>query len=358
MPLHPALAPVIRAEPEGRIVFELREWEGAYRSRDVPGGVERTPVRSTLWSVRPDGTDRRAISAAGDCAGHPLGSPDGRWLYWQSESAGRWTIWRARPDGAGAIVIGPAAGLESTGTSAFGAKLSTDGAHLTYTVHDGAIGRTVRTAADGTGARLFAPTFGYLYMACPQSGSDRVVCSGPARGYRLMLLDAPEAEPHVLTPGHPDCYAPQFTPDGRFIVFIRRDGGLYRIAPDGTGLRRLADGLVVEFRLSAEDAHGSTDYPAIAPDGRQVAFVAREHSGAGQVCVIDIAGSVQRQLTGLTGPCARVGWSPDGRWLAFVAMVGSRPQLHVVPADGSVPARAVTAEVGAVYALTWLPDPL
>jgi len=38
-------------------------------------------------------------------------------------------------------------------------------------------------------------------------------------------------------------------------------------------------------------------------------------------------------------------------------MVSSRPQLHVVPADGSAPARAVTTEAGAVYALTWLPDP-
>ncbi|MBX3751911.1 MAG: PD40 domain-containing protein, partial [Opitutaceae bacterium] len=351
-----ALTSVLRAAPTGRIVLELREWEGTYRSRDVPGGVERTPVRSTLWSVRPDGTDRRAIAAAGERAGHPLGSPDGQWLYWQSESAGRWTIWRARPDGSAATVIGPAAGLEGAGQSAFGACLSADGAHLTYTVHDGTTGRTVRAAADGSGARVLAPQFGYLYMACPQPGTDRVVCSGPAQGYRLMLLDGPDAEPRVLTPDHPDCYAPQFTPDGQVIVFIRRDGGLYRIAPDGTGLRRLASGLAIEFRLSPEDAHGSTDFPAISPDGRQVAFVAGNEAAAAQVCVIDLATGNRRQLTQLSGPCARVHWSPDGRWLAFVAMVDSRPQLHVIPADGSAPERAVTAEAGAVYALTWLPD--
>lgn len=255
-----ALAPVIRAEPKSRIVFEQREWEGAYRSRDVPGGVDRAPVRSTLWSVRPDGADRRAIAAAGEQAGHPLGSPDGQWLYWQSESAGRWTIWRARPDGSAATAIGPAAGLEGAGREqAFGACLSADGAHLTYTVHDGTTGRTVRAAADSSGARVLAPHFGYLYMACPQPGSERVVCSGPTRDYRLMLLDGPDAEPQVLTPDHPECFVPQFTPDGQVIIFIRRDGGLYRIAPNGTGLARLADGLAVEFRLSAEDAHGSTD---------------------------------------------------------------------------------------------------
>ena len=347
----------MRAEPAGRIVYELREWEGTYRSRDVPGGVERTPVRGTLWSVRPDGTDRRAIATAGEHAAHPQGSPDGRWLYWQSESAGRWTIWRARPDGSAPTVIGPAAGLEPPGMSAFGPKLSADGTHLTYTVQDGTTGRTVRAAADGSGARVLAPTFGYLYMACPQPGSDRVVCSGPARDYRLMLLDGPDAEPRVLTPDHPDSYAPQFTPDGQVIIFIRRDGGLYRIAPDGTDLRRFAEDLAIEFRLSAEDAHGSTDFPAIAPDGQRGAFVAKDHAGAVQVFVVALDGSDRRQLTNLAGPCARVCWSPAGRWLAFVAMVGSRPQLHVVPADASAPARAVTTEAGAVYSLTWLPDP-
>lgn len=352
-----ALTSILRAEPEGRIVFELREWEGAYRSRDVTGGVERTPVRSTLWSVRPDGSERGAIAAAGDRAGHPLGSPDGHWIYWQSETNGRWTIWRARPDGSAAGIIGPAAGLAPPGMSAFGATLSADGSQLTYTVHDGTTGRTVRAAADGSGARILAPHAGYLYMACPQPGSDRVVCSGPAQGYRLLLLDGPDVEPRVLTPGHPDSYAPQFTPDGRVIVFIRRDGGLYRIAPDGSGLAQLADGLAIEFRLSAEDAHGSTDFPAISPDGRYVAYVANDHAGAVQVFTVGIDGSDRRQLTDLPGPCARVCWSPDGRRLAFVAMVGSRPQLHVVPADGSAPARAVTAEAGAVYALTWLPDP-
>ncbi len=351
-----AFAPAIRAEPAGRIVFELREWEGTYRSRDVPGGVERTPVRSTLVSVRPDGTDRRVIAAAGDRAAHPLGSPDGQWLYWQSETAGRWTIWRARPDRSAATVIGPAARLEPPGMSAFGAKLSADGAFLTYTVQDDTTGRTVRAAADGSDARVLAPQSGYLYMACPQPGTERLVCSGPARGYRLMLLDGPEAEPRVLTPDHPDSYAPQFTPDGQSIIFIRRDGGLYRIAPDGTGLRRLADGLAIEFRLSAEDAHGSTDFPAIAPDGRKVAFVATDRAGGVQVFVVGIDGSDRRQLTHLAGPCARVCWSPDGQWLAFVAMVGTRPQLHVIPADGSAPARLVTTEAGAVYALTWLQD--
>ena len=347
------MAPISSADS---LIYSVREWEGEFFSRDVPRGVETSAVRSALWSIAIDGSGRKRLSTPGTRVEHPIASPNGCWIYWQTELAGRWRICRARPDGYGLMPIAPSAGMDDGKTSAFGSALSKDGQWLTYTLHDGNLGRVVRAREDGTEARLIAPDFGYTYMASPDANAGRVVYSGPARDYRLLLTTAPDGHPQVLTPHHPDSYVPQFTPDGRTIVFIRRDGGLYRVAPDGSELRQLADDVQVEFFLSPRDTHGSTDVPAISPDGAEVAFTRRGKSGRPQMAVIDCEGRNLRQITDLPGTCGRPVWSADGRWLAFISFTGDRPQLFVVRSDGSALPRQLTKEFGAVYALCWLPN--
>ncbi|HEV3340512.1 MAG TPA: hypothetical protein VG125_09145, partial [Pirellulales bacterium] len=160
--------------------------------------------------------------------------------------------------------------------------------------------------------------------------------------------------PRVLTPEHPDSFVPQFSPDGKWIVFVRRDGDIYRIRCDGKELRRLTDGnRYVEFRLSEKDKHGSTDGPQISPDGRRIAYIARK-DGVPNVCVMNLDGTHQHRLTFRKSPCGRVRWSPDGKALAFVSFEGKVSQLFVVPADGGEP-RQLTRLQGAVYFVNWKP---
>lgn len=342
--------------PDGVLFYSVREWEGEYVSRDKPGGgVETTVVRSGLWRIGADGTERRRVPTPGTRAEHPQASPAGRWIYWQTETAGRWRICRARPDGAELSVIAPGPGWATAWTNAYGLQFSRDGSHLTCAVSGGHTSRVVLVQADGTGARMIAPQFGHAYMAAPDARAERVVFARPAQGYRLAIADVASGVTRVLTPEHTDCYAPQFTPDGESVIFIRRDGGLYRIASDGAGLRRLADGVQVEFFLSAADKHGSTDFPAIAPDGRSVAFSRKDAAGGVQIAVAEFGDVAVRQVTRLASVCARPAWSPDGRWLAFVSMVEARLQLFVAPADGTEAPRQLTQEKGAVYALSWAP---
>jgi len=360
--LAPAVAPTVASgavepEPVASLVYSTREWDGDYFSRDRPGGVKTTAVRSGLRMIAGDGSGDQALVAPGERGEFPAASPDGQWIYFQAQTEGHWRICRVRPDGTGGMSVAPAAGSVDGRLDAYGAALARDGRQLTYTLHDGSAGRVVLANADGSGAHGLAPDFGYAYMASPDASAERVVFSGPAQGYRLAIVDTAKGAPRILTPELPGCYVPQFTPDGRAIVFIRRNGGLYRIAPDGGELQQIAEGIQVEFFLSAQDQHGSTDFPAIAPDGRRVAFVARDSGGVPNLFTVGLDGSNRRQVTRLPGACARVQWSPDGRWLALVSLVGDRPQLFVVPADGSAPPRQRTDSRRAVYALSWLPTP-
>src|SRR5262249_35456017 len=154
-------------------------------------------------------------------------------------ATGRSQIYRCRLDGRGVANLTEGDKLGPEWKNAFGYFLSADGTKLLYTAHDGSTGRVALANADGSEPRFLAPELGYTYMGELSPANDRVVFSGPARAYRLLLAALPDGKPVELTPGHTECFVPRFTPDGRTIVFLRRDGDVYRVDADGKNLRRL-----------------------------------------------------------------------------------------------------------------------
>jgi Tol biopolymer transport system component len=336
------------------LVFSVKRWDGEFATRDRPDGVTSTPVFGSIHAINADGSGLRQIAALGGNTDLPTPSPDGDWIYFQSNATGHWQIYRCRSDGGDAVHLTEGNRLGAEWSDAYGYFLSRDGTHMLYTVHNGASGRVALANADGSQPRFIVPHLGYVYMAAFNPAGDRVVFSGPARGYRLLTAALPDGEPVELTPEHPESFVPQFAPDGRTIVFVRRDGDVYRVDADGKNLRRLTEGnRYVEFRLSEGDQHGSTDGPRISPDGAQVAYIAVKN-GVPNVCVMNVDGRDQRQITFRAAPCGRVRWRPDGLELAFVSFVGKFPQLFVVPTAGGEP-RQLTALDGAVYFVEWMP---
>jgi Tol biopolymer transport system component len=349
----PALSSV--EHPPGRLVFSSRRWTGEYFSRDIPGGVESTPVNAEIQTVLADGTDLKPVIALGKRAEYPIPSPDGHWIYFQSNVSGHSQVYRARWDGTELENLTAGDRLGSEWKEAYGFALSADGQRLLFTVHNGQIGQLALADPDGNNPRLIAPHLGYIYMGTLSPKADRLVFSGPAQGYRLWQMSLPAGEPQLLTPDHPDAYAPQFTPDGGTIVFFRRDGDLYRVNVNDPRVQKLTTGnQYVEFRLSKEDRHGSTDGPRISPDGKRIAYLA-VRDGVSNVWTISLDGTDPRQITYRTTNCGRVCWSPDGKMLAFVSFVDQYPQLFVVPAGGGEPRQVTRLDAAAVYFVQWGP---
>lgn len=339
----------------GELAFSVRTWEGEYFSRDIPGGVETSPVTSTIYTIRADGTGLREIVRQGKVADAPVYSSDKKWLYFQSTTDRRTHLFRCRADGTDVVQLTTADKLGKPWISAYGLSLSANGRRMCFTVYDGNTGRVALADVmdEGLGTpRILAGKLGYLYMAALSPAGDRVVCSGPAAGYRLHLIHLDTGMAPPLTANHPESFVPQFTPDGKTIVFFRRDGDIYSVSVDGGNPRRLTTGnRYGEFKLSSQDRHGSSDAPHISADGRRIAYIAVKE-GVANVHTMNLDGTEQQQLTFRKAACGRVRWSPDGRQLAFVSFEGKTPQLFVIPAEGGE-ARRLTQVAGAVYFLTW-----
>jgi Tol biopolymer transport system component len=216
--------------------------------------------------------------------------------------------------------------------------------------------------------------------------------SGRAKAVPVRLRGAlrrPAVTHHRLTSGFGDL---ALSPDGEKLTFIARgdvfavgaeEGGVARRltatvaeeaepvwAPDSrrlaytsrrTGTTRIMmyDFATGEERPVATEG-GNHATPVFSPDGAEIAFV---RDGADLV-VVELETGRERVLASAQlwrPPFTRarpLAWSPDGDWLAFFATDGRMfTNVHVVPADGSGPARAISRLANSrAGALAWAPD--
>lgn len=166
------------------------------------------------------------------------------------------------------------------------------------------------------------------------------------RGYapqgrqHIFVVPAGGGTPRQVTHGDFDHGSPEWTPDGRTILFdglrledadwIWRESEIYAADVESREIRQLTD------------RRGPDRSPVLSPDGRLVAYVGfdsvRNAYITSKVYVMNADGSSPRLLTG--GEFDRdprgLRWSPRGDGIYFVAQDRGSQNLHFVSLDGRV----------------------
>lgn len=111
--------------------------------------------------------------------------------------------------------------------------------------------------------------------------------------------------------------APRISPDGEWIAYTV---GVVDSAKDS----RTSDLWMVRWNgaqtLRLTTTPGSESDPRWSPDGRWISFIAtREGSKTGQVWLLDRSGGEAQKLTDIAGGVSEHHWSPDGKRLAVIA---------------------------------------
>lgn len=148
--------------------------------------------------------------------------------------------------------------------------------------------------------------------------------------FALYVMNADGSNRQVLAQLKGDALGAKWSPDGRQIVTsIEQDGvaQLFVMDADGRNQRQLTR---VRSAINAE----------WAPDGRRIAFVSGD-SGQQDVYVINADGTGLRRLTRTVGNHLQPAWSPDGKAIAYSAVISSSAeygqtyQLWVTDLDGA-----------------------
>jgi Tol biopolymer transport system component/DNA-binding winged helix-turn-helix (wHTH) protein len=118
----------------------------------------------------------------------------------------------------------------------------------------------------------------------------------------------------------------------------------------GDGVYKLADGITTELWSGIEGRVIAG--PALAPDGRRLAFPVQGR-GRTRLYVMNIDGSGVQRLAEELDVRGAPSWSPDSNWIAIGAMSSGTPQLFKIPAAGGAP-----VALGKGYALdpVWSPS--
>jgi serine/threonine protein kinase/Tol biopolymer transport system component len=244
----PSSALVLDVLGDGRLVFDTRSPRQNLREVTLSSGVA-----DGRWLSRGESTDRQ-----------PVYSPDGEWVAFSSNRGGGMNLW-----------------LVSTSTGNL--RRVTD-SHVNWD-----------------------PAF-------TRDGKRLVWSSNRGGNFEIWTADVDGSGPRQVTQDGGNAENPTTTPDGQWIAYSSgnpQKAGLWKIHPDGTGATHLVKGRV--------------SLPDVSPDGRHAVY--RVFSGKypallkvvrledGRAEPFEISVDARRRTTVTLG---RARWMPDGKAIAFV----------------------------------------
>jgi len=267
-------------------------------------------LAAEIYLINPDGTDPRRLTNNAFGEAFPAISPDGRSLVFESNRR------RARGDPLNASelylmnVDGSNQRLLARGNSA---SWSPDGKSIAY--HASASGRGKPIKRDPGAA---------------SEDSDIFILN-------VERALAGEPEPRNLTNAATTIDDdPDWSPDGRRIVYTSHattddpinsvTAEIFVISADGSG---------TPGRLTTNGEEERA--PDWSPDGKHIVYMCRAGGSDFEICVMNADGTGTVQLTDNSVADLTPSWSPDGSRIAFHRAGAGRLQLWVMNADGTAP---------------------
>ena len=329
----------------GRDLFDLSAASDAQISLDgrTVAYVRRSAdimtdkARSSIWLINvATGEQRPLVAGTGDHFS-PRWSPDGKRLAYASTAEGgapqlfvRW------------MDTGQTVRVTGLPDSPQAIAWSPDGRRLAYLLN-------VPDESPKLGSAPPKPEG--ATWAKPLEIIDKVTYRADGSGYikpgfdHIFMVDADGGAPRQLTFGAWHDGAPEWTPDGKAILFsaVRKPDWEYVVVDSEIYRLDLASGAVTA--LTSRD--GPDNSPEVSPDGRTIAYLGFDdhHKGFEQsrLYVMSANGGAPRELApGLDRSINQILWSSDGRALIASYEEAGSVTVSRIGLDGSV--RPITHE--------------
>ena len=253
--------------------------------------------KTAIYSVNSDGTNKRRLTHGKADSYSPSVSPNGKRIAFVSDRTGNDEIYLMRANG------NHQRRLTKNHARDESPRFSPNGKGLLFLSERRHAGRRYcckdqlfRMRADGSRVKVLSRKNLYAGAVSSPSGKKIVYAASGSRhrggGIQLWVMRKDGFKEHQLTKTRGAFnYLPDFSPDGRWIVFSHEDEDpssrfdLWLIKADGSNLHQLTD------------THGKVEYdPAFSPDGTTIAYFGYFVGRMGHINLIRPDGSDQHQV--------------------------------------------------------------
>jgi Tol biopolymer transport system component len=187
----------------------------------------------------------------------------------------------------------------------------------------------------------------YTSLGAAANGARLVATVANSRSdlWRVALNSdgsSPQSTAAPVVPPIQNAFAPRVGPG--YIVYVSTGGGR-------RGIWKLENGIATELWNDAvADRVGA---PAIAPDGRRIAFTAESHDAKQQLYVVDSDGGHPRAIGTALNLRGTLAWAPDSLSIVGAIVQNGEPRLARIFLDGKAPQPLISE-----YSVdpTWSPD--
>lgn len=325
---------------------------------NLPGGRHANCSTNRAMIVKADGTQRRQIASelaneAGSWTQFAGWSPDGKTAVigrgWESDANAKWEeenqTFRFTAEGwlYDSYLVDSANGKAENVTavdrvSFYNTGLffwQNDPSKLGFTALIEGNSNPYRMDRDGRNkVDLTKNSNGFAYGFSSSPDGLRISYH---ENYQIYLADADGANRQHVQTGHPFDFAPTWSPDGKWLMFV--SGEHYNCHPhvvraDGQGLKKLADrgGYrgVTEFLDVPDFHHGSSDVPVWSMDSQSIFYTAQVGSNVELFQVTLDGQPIQLTATDQGTTHYHPKPSPDGKWLVYGSKRNGIRNLYVM----------------------------
>ena len=214
-------------------------------------------------------------------------------------------------------------------------------------VHDLSYNMTKNPAYDV--APAWSPDGAWLAFASDRDGRRNI-----------YIMDRTGRSVRRLTFGGGIYTAPRWSEDGQRLIFIALDespNGIYSIDLDGRNFRNLLAASETSTAFALDLAIETSNISrARSPDGSRIAFMTFRNEDWGIYISRDTTRRDARLLVNVGYPSEPPVWSPDGKFMAFIAQLNGTVDLYIVGVDDGTQPRRLTSNRTYEAAPSWRPS--